>query len=103
MPAGEDRGKQLLDHIGLPDDDLLQLPLHQPSMLAELLKNVSEAAGLRGGQRGSLLIVRKDFKYVRLSSLINQRHAIARNDRPALIGFPAKSPKLWAQRTKKHY
>jgi hypothetical protein len=37
MPPGKDGGKELLDHLILPDDDLLQFHLHQLSMLAELL------------------------------------------------------------------
>ena len=43
----------LLDHVALADDDLLQFFLHQLPMLAELLQDVSEAAGL-GCQRRSL-------------------------------------------------
>ena len=38
VAAGKDRGEHLLDHVGLADDDLLQLFLHQPAMLAELLQ-----------------------------------------------------------------
>jgi hypothetical protein len=51
VPAGENRGKDLLDDVGLPDDDLLELFLHQLSMLAELLKDISEASRLGGRQR----------------------------------------------------
>ena len=54
VPAREDRREQLLDDLVLPDDDPLQFFLHQASMLAELLQDVSQAAGLRG-QRESLL------------------------------------------------
>jgi hypothetical protein len=54
MAAGEDRREQLLDDSVLPHDHPLQLFLHQPSMLAELLEYVSQAAGFRG-QRESLL------------------------------------------------
>ncbi len=53
MAAGEDGGEDLLDHVALADDDLLQFLLHQLPMLAELLQDVSETTGL-GGQRRSL-------------------------------------------------
>ena len=56
MAAGEDGGEDLLDDVVLADDDLLQFLLHQLPMLAELLQDVSETAGL-GGQRESLLSV----------------------------------------------
>ena len=44
MPAGEDRGKQLLDDVVLADDHALQFLLHQHPMLTELLQNVPKAA-----------------------------------------------------------
>ncbi len=37
--------KSLLDHFGLADDHLLQFLLHQPALLAEFLKDISETAG----------------------------------------------------------
>ena len=51
MAAGENRGEQLLDHVALADDDLLQFLLHQLAMLAEFLQEVSEATGLGGQTR----------------------------------------------------
>ena len=50
VAAGEDGGEDLLDHVALADDDLLQFFLHQPPVLAELLQDVAETARL-GGQR----------------------------------------------------
>ena len=38
----------LLDHVALADDDLLQFLLHQLPMLAEFLQDVSETTGLGG-------------------------------------------------------
>ncbi len=42
MPAGEDGGEHLLDDLVLPNDDLLQLLLHQLPMLGELLQDIAE-------------------------------------------------------------
>ena len=56
VAAGEDGGEDLLDHLGLADDDLLQFLLHQPPMLAELLQDVAETAGF-GGQGDPLLLL----------------------------------------------
>jgi hypothetical protein len=53
VAASEDGGEELFDDLVLANDDLLQLLLHEPPMLAELLQNVAETAGL-GGQRESL-------------------------------------------------
>ena len=54
MAAGEDGGEDLLDHVVLADDDLLQFFLHQLPMLAELLENVAETAGFcRAGTAGA--------------------------------------------------
>ena len=52
VAAGEDGGEDLLDHLVLADDDLLQFLLHQPPVLAELLQDVAEAAGFDGGHGG---------------------------------------------------
>ena len=49
MAAGEDRGEDLLDHLVLPDDDLLQLLLHELPMLGELLQNIAQAPLFDGG------------------------------------------------------
>ena len=54
MPAGEDGGEDLLDHVVLADDDLLQFLLHQPAVLAELLQDVAETARF-GGAQGEFL------------------------------------------------
>jgi hypothetical protein len=51
MAACKDGGEDLLNDIALADDDLLQLFLHELPMLAELLQNVAEAAGLGGQTR----------------------------------------------------
>ena len=53
VPAGEDGGEHLLDHLVLPDDDLLQLLLHDPPMLAKLLQNVAKIACWR--RQGAIL------------------------------------------------
>ncbi len=44
----------LLDHLVLADDDLLQLLLHHPAVLAEFLQHVAQAARFGGRQRKSL-------------------------------------------------
>ena len=51
VPAGENGGEDLLDHVVLADDDLLQFLLHQPAVLAEFLENVAQTARLGGRQR----------------------------------------------------
>ena len=51
VAAGEDGREDLLDDVVLADDDLLQLLLHQLPMLAELLQDVAETAGLGGQTR----------------------------------------------------
>ena len=48
VAAGEDGGKQLLDHLVLADDDLLQLLLHHLPMLGEFLQDIAEGFGLGG-------------------------------------------------------
>ena len=56
VAAGEDGGEDLLDHLVLADDDLLQFLLHQPAVLAELLQDVAEVSGFGvdiGANRGS--------------------------------------------------
>ncbi|MFM7242592.1 MAG: hypothetical protein ACKO40_00250 [Planctomycetaceae bacterium] len=50
MPAGEDGGEQLLDHLFLPDDDLLQLILHPLPVLGELHEDLVERLGLLSGR-----------------------------------------------------
>jgi hypothetical protein len=60
MPTREDRGKDLLDHVVLADDDFLQFFLHELPVLAELLQNIAETTGLRG-QREILLSVRSSL------------------------------------------
>ena len=45
MPARKNRGEDLLDHLVLADDDLLQLLLHELAMLGELLQNIAERFG----------------------------------------------------------
>ncbi len=52
VAAGEDRREELLDHLVLPDDHLLQLLLHQLPVLGELLEDVAQATRLVG--HGSL-------------------------------------------------
>ena len=49
VAAGENGGEDLLDHVVLADDHLLQFFLHQPAMLAEFLKNVAEVSRFHGG------------------------------------------------------
>ena len=51
MPAREDRREDLLDHRILPDDDLLQLALHEQPMLPKLLQHIAQIARL-GRRRG---------------------------------------------------
>ena len=51
VAAGENGGEDLLDHLVLADDHLLQFFLHQLAMLAEFLENVAQTAGL-GRRRG---------------------------------------------------
>ena len=51
VPAGENGGEDLFDHVVLSDDDLLEFLLHQPAMLAEFLENVAQTARLSGRQR----------------------------------------------------
>jgi hypothetical protein len=41
---------KLLDHLALPDDDLLQLVLHQLPVLGELLEDVVECLGTGCGR-----------------------------------------------------
>ena len=52
VAAGEDGGEDLLDHVRLADDDLLQFFLHQPAMLAELLQHVAEVSRFGADIRG---------------------------------------------------
>ena len=49
-------GEDLLDHVVLADDDLLQFFLHQPAVLAELLQDVSETTGLTGQGSSSIIL-----------------------------------------------
>jgi hypothetical protein len=55
VPPREDRREELLDHIGLPDDHLLELFLHEPAVLCELLENVVDRLGSCGGHVGGRL------------------------------------------------
>ena len=50
VSAGEDGGEDLLDHLVLADDDLLQFFLHQFAVLGELLQYVAKTARFNGGQ-----------------------------------------------------
>ena len=56
MSAGKDGRENLLDHRILANDHLLQLALHDLSMLPELLQHVAEISRLAGGQ-GMVLVV----------------------------------------------
>jgi hypothetical protein len=56
MSAGENGGENLLDHVGLADNDFLQLFLHQFAMLAEFLQYVAETTWL-GGRQGQSFFV----------------------------------------------
>jgi hypothetical protein len=42
VSAREDGRKDLLDHLVLPDDDLLQFLLHDPPVLSKLLQNIAK-------------------------------------------------------------
>ena len=48
VAACENGGEQLLDHVVLADDDLLQLLLHDDAVLAELLQHFAQAFLLGG-------------------------------------------------------
>ena len=47
MPARKNRREDLLDHGILPDDDLLQLALHEQPMLPKFLQHIAQIARLR--------------------------------------------------------
>ena len=44
VPPSKDGGEQLFDHLILPDDDFLQLLLHDEPMLAKFLEDVAQIA-----------------------------------------------------------
>ena len=50
MPPGKDGSEELLDHLVLTDNDLLQFLLHEQAVLGKLLQDIIERFGL-GGSR----------------------------------------------------
>ena len=54
MPAGEDRGEDLLDHLVLPDDDLLQLLAASAAGAGELLQHIAQACASSSGASRAL-------------------------------------------------